>query len=178
MNELNITIPIRCVHALRELKDGERGRLMLGIVDYYTEGREPDFIGLERALWPEFRAAIDEPREREESIRQARAEAGRLGGLAKVANAKFATNDPPSSPLEPPINPPKEILSKESTKKSPQTRVFVPPVVEEVRLYCRQRNNSVDPEAFVNFYESKGWLVGRTKMKDWKDLKNNVPNGY
>ena len=161
MNELNIVIPIRCCHALRELKDGERGRLMLGIVNYCVEGREPNFIGYERALWPEFKAAIDERK-------RARAEAGRLGGLAKASNASNATNTPPSSPLEPPINPLKERVSKDTPKKSPQTLRFSPPSVDEVAEYCRQRGNSVDPNTFVDFYECKGWMVGKSKMKDWK----------
>ena len=45
---------------------------------------------------------------------------------------------------------------------------FHKPSVEEIRLYCQERNNSVDPEKFFNFYESKGWLVGKSPMKDWK----------
>lgn len=45
---------------------------------------------------------------------------------------------------------------------------FIPPTVEEVNAYCRERNNSIDGESFVNFYESKGWYVGKNKMKDWK----------
>ena len=45
---------------------------------------------------------------------------------------------------------------------------FTPPSVEEVRSYCNERNNSVDPESFVDFYSSKGWMVGKNKMKDWK----------
>lgn len=45
---------------------------------------------------------------------------------------------------------------------------FVKPTVEEVRLYCMERRNSVDPQAFVDFYDSKGWLIGKTPMKDWK----------
>lgn len=45
---------------------------------------------------------------------------------------------------------------------------FTPPTIEEVRAYCNERNNSVDPETFINFYESKGWFVGKNKMKDWK----------
>ena len=56
--------------------------------------------------------------------------------------------------------------SKDSSKRESQR--FVPPTVEEVRAYCLERNNNIDPEAFVDFYESKGWLVGKTKMKDWK----------
>ena len=45
---------------------------------------------------------------------------------------------------------------------------FQKPSVEEIRLYCQERNNSVDPEKFFNVYESKGWLVGKSPMKDWK----------
>lgn len=44
----------------------------------------------------------------------------------------------------------------------------VPPTVDDVREYCLERKSSVDPDVFVDFYESKGWLVGKVKMKDWK----------
>lgn len=53
-------------------------------------------------------------------------------------------------------------------KDKDNNRVFKKPSVEEVRAYCQERNNTVDPEAFINFYESKGWLIGKNKMKDWK----------
>lgn len=45
---------------------------------------------------------------------------------------------------------------------------FVPPSVDEVRVYCSERNNKVDAQAFVDFYSSKGWMIGKNKMKDWK----------
>ena len=47
-------------------------------------------------------------------------------------------------------------------------RRFTPPSLEEVRDYCRERGNQVDPGKFIDFYESKGWMVGKNKMKDWK----------
>ena len=56
------------------------------------------------------------------------------------------------------------IDNKEVTKR----KRFVPPTVEEVRTYCDERKNNVDAERFVDFYESKGWMVGKDKMKDWK----------
>ena len=34
--------------------------------------------------------------------------------------------------------------------------------------YCKERNNGIDAEAFVAFYESKGWLIGKNPMKNWK----------
>lgn len=45
---------------------------------------------------------------------------------------------------------------------------FVKPSVDDIASYCRERNNGIDPQNFFDFYESKGWMVGRTKMKDWK----------
>ena len=45
---------------------------------------------------------------------------------------------------------------------------FSPPTLEEVRQYCLERKNNVDAEKFVNFYSSKGWMVGKNRMKDWK----------
>lgn len=45
---------------------------------------------------------------------------------------------------------------------------FTPPDVIEVQAYCYERNNKIDAQAFVDFYESKGWMVGKNKMKDWK----------
>ena len=46
--------------------------------------------------------------------------------------------------------------------------VFKPPTIEEVKAYCQERNNKVNAESFIDFYESKGWMVGKNKMKDWK----------
>lgn len=45
---------------------------------------------------------------------------------------------------------------------------FLKPLVEEIRAYCLERKNRVDPEKFFNHYESNGWRVGRNPMKDWK----------
>ena len=58
---------------------------------------------------------------------------------------------------------------------------FKPPTVEEVRAYCQERKNNVDPDRFVNYYTANGWMVGKTKMKDWKAAvrtweKNNFNN--
>lgn len=45
---------------------------------------------------------------------------------------------------------------------------FAPPSVAEVRAYCEQRGNGVDPQRFVDYYTANGWMVGKNKMKDWK----------
>ena len=50
----------------------------------------------------------------------------------------------------------------------PKAPYFTPPTIEEIREYCVSRNNNVNPEQFYDFYESKGWMVGNARMKDWK----------
>lgn len=50
--------------------------------------------------------------------------------------------------------------------KSPSR--FVPPTVDQVADYCRERSSSIDPQQFVDFYVSKGWRVGSQPMRDWK----------
>ena len=55
-------------------------------------------------------------------------------------------------------------IEKENIKR----KVFQKPTVEEINQYCTERNNKVDPQRFFDFYESKGWKVGKEPMKDWK----------
>lgn len=45
---------------------------------------------------------------------------------------------------------------------------FVIPNIEEIDLYIKSKGVNVDAEAFFNFYESKGWMIGKNKMKNWK----------
>ena len=45
---------------------------------------------------------------------------------------------------------------------------FRKPTVEEVKAYCFERDNGVNASAFVDFYEAKGWKIGKNPMKDWR----------
>ena len=59
-----------------------------------------------------------------------------------------------------------------SINKNKEIRIinkyFNKPTILDVENYCKERNNNVDAEAFISFYESKGWMIGKNKMKDWK----------
>lgn len=72
----------------------------------------------------------------------------------------------------------KENIIKERFKK---------PNIEEVEDYCKERNNNVDAQRFIDFYESKNWMIGKNKMKDWKacirtwersNKKEELPNWF
>ena len=45
---------------------------------------------------------------------------------------------------------------------------FVPPTLDEVRAYVLQRRSPVEPQAFIDFYQARGWMVGKAPMRDWK----------
>ena len=45
---------------------------------------------------------------------------------------------------------------------------FQKPTIEEIRQYCLEKGYNVDAEQFFNFYESKGWVVGKAPMKNWR----------
>lgn len=49
-----------------------------------------------------------------------------------------------------------------------KTKKFVKPPVEEIRVYCNEKGIRVDAEKFFYYYESKGWMIGKNKMKSWK----------
>ena len=60
----------------------------------------------------------------------------------------------------------KDRLGKDSDKS---TRKFTPPTLEEVTAYCQERNNGIDPQRFIDWYQARGWELSKgTKVKDWK----------
>lgn len=58
--------------------------------------------------------------------------------------------------------------SKGESVRGEKAKRFIPPSVEEVEQYCIERSNNIDAQSFIDFYESKGWMIGKNKMKDWK----------
>jgi hypothetical protein len=67
------------------------------------------------------------------------------------------------------VYPDKDRLGKDSKgNKSTGTHKFVPPTLEDVKAYCQERNNGVDPNKWYDHYLAVGWKVGKNPMKDWK----------
>jgi hypothetical protein len=54
------------------------------------------------------------------------------------------------------------------SKRQKSQRNIIPPQVEWIKEYCRERESSVDAERFFDYYESNGWKVGKSRMKDWQ----------
>lgn len=68
---------------------------------------------------------------------------------------------------------PQDRLGKDRLGKDSISKRFTPPTATEVREYAAEKGYHLDAEAFVDFYESKGWKVGNQSMKDWKAAVRN-----
>ena len=62
----------------------------------------------------------------------------------------------------------KDRLVKDTNNSADKPHGFTPPNIQDVRAYCKERGNKVDPENFWDFYQSKNWMIGKNKMKYWK----------
>jgi hypothetical protein len=66
-----------------------------------------------------------------------------------------------------------KILEGEINPKS----TFTPPTLQDVQQYCKIRQNGVDAQKFIDFYKSKNWMIGKSKMADWKAaIRSNWEN--
>ena len=61
----------------------------------------------------------------------------------------------------------------DNNKKTYTKKVFTKPTIEELRNYCREQNLSIDCEYFFDYYESNGWKVSNSPMKDWQATIRN-----
>lgn len=156
--------------AMEALGDAERGRLVTAMINHSQRREIGELSGNERYIWPMIRSQID----RDMEAYERKCETNRTsGGKRTLANASerqrtLANADKEKGKGEeegeysPPESPP------EGEKRKRERKVFVKPTVEEVKAYCEERDNGVDAQSFVDFYESKGWYVGKNRMKDWK----------
>jgi len=70
---------------------------------------------------------------------------------------------------------------EENIIRAVPAKKIIPPTLEMVRSYCSERKNNVDPEQFIDAYTSKGWMIGKNRMKDWQAAvrlweKNSINN--
>lgn len=152
--------------AIKELPPKDRNALLNAICAYALDGEEPKLTGIQMSIFILIRPTLDT------SARKA--ESGRLGGSKPEANEK-QTGSKTEANRKQTAREKEGEGEKEKEKENESyahTRArearFSPPSVEEVAAYCRERGNGVDAQAFVDFYESKGWKIGRDPMKDWK----------
>ena len=78
-----------------------------------------------------------------------------------------------------------QTANKQPTKRQQTTtpkqvtinnKQFIAPSVGEVEAYCESRGNGIKGEAFVDYYEARGWMIGKHKMKSWQSAVRTWEN--
>ena len=143
----------------QDLSAEEKGNLIDAVVAY-ASGNEYEHLltGGAKIAFRFLKGQVD----RNNAISESRSKAG--------SNKPEQTPTNENKPEQPETNSPKEKeKEKEKDKEKDNKKVFVPPTVDEVAEYCKERNNGIDPEYFVAYNENRDWkLSNGKKMKDWK----------
>lgn len=145
--------------AIEPLSDEEIGRLFVAMLNYTVDKTASPLPGNEKFLWGFVKDSLDAQHDSYEK-RCATNKANRNGESSRVV-----TNRHESSQIQVQVQ---DQVQVKSIKLSESMDKFRAPTLQEVREYCNERGNNVDPEHFVAYYESNGWKVGRNSMKNWK----------
>ena len=183
------------IESMRDLPAEDFQKIILIMSDYALYDIEPkEQSGIVKAIFTLIKPQLDANAKRREDSKKGGAPKGNQNAKKqpmvdsennldekKQPNVNDNVNDNVNvcvTSNEVPPHTPEKIIdfpdaSEKPPEKEPRAKPFKPPSVEEVAEYCKERKNTVDPSRFVDFYASKGWLVGKTKMKDWRASVRN-----
>lgn len=158
--------------SMSDLSDKDKLIMYEAISDYSLDLKEPKLTGFPKALFSLIRPILDANIQRWKNGRKGGAPIGNLNAKKQPRNDRKTTGKQPNKDKD--VNKDKEynienanIETKVSNGADKSTR-FVPPTLTEVQDYIQKNSYSVDASTFIDFYTSKGWMVGSNKMKDWK----------
>ena len=163
------------LRAVREnLTSEQLGRLLCAIMDYAELYTVPDFGSdpLLKFAWDTLRQSLDRDAEAYRQKREKNRDNARKRWYKETMPSDATASDrikPDAMDANTNTNTSTSTNTKEKEADKPPARSrFSPPSVEDVEAYVREKGYHIDPEAFVAFYESKGWKVGNAPMKDWR----------
>lgn len=136
------------------------GEIILAMGALYFEDEEVELKGLSGSVYELIKPVLESSKKK--------AENGAKGGSKTKAKGKQSESKTKASDKQTPSDKDKDKDKDKDINIKEGKPKFIPPTVEEVKEYCRERGNSVDAETFVDFYTAKGWKVGNNPMKDWK----------
>lgn len=176
--------------ALKELPAEEFRDIVLAVCAYALDGEEPELSGVARAIFTLIRPTLEVGRSKAENrsrAEQTSISAEQTGNRPEQTKnkpeqtqnkRKQTDNKPEQTRKEKEKEKEREKESENDSYCSPPPpsgpKRFVPPTLAEVQSYVAERQSPVDPQGFIDFYASKGWMVGKTPMKDWKAACRNA----
>ena len=176
--------------ALKEIPAEEFRAIVLAVCAYALDGEEPELSGVARAIFTLIRPTLEVGRSKAENrsrTEQTSISAEQTGNRPEQTKnkpeqtenkRKQTGNKPEQTRKEKEKEKEREKESENDSYCSPPPpsgpQRFVPPTLAEVQSYVAERQSPVDPQDFIDFYASKGWMVGKTPMKDWKAACRNA----
>ena len=149
-----------------KLPDDLRLKFYDAITDYAFKGEEPDdaIIG---ALVNAFKPSLDKVDNRGGAREGSGAPKGNQNAIKTIKNNQNNQDNSRNNQNNQSFqeNKKEEDRNKKEINKE---KSFIKPTIEEINLYCQERNNGVSAREFYDFYTSKGWMVGKSPMKDWQ----------
>lgn len=176
--------------ALKELPAEEFRDIVLAVCAYALDGEEPELSGVARSIFTLIRPTLEVGRSRAEN--RSRAEQTSLSAEQNGSRPEQTKNKPEQTQnkRKQTDNKPEQTRKEKEKEKEREkesendsycsppppsaSKRFVPPTLAEVQSYVAERQSPVDPQGFIDFYASKGWMVGKTPMKDWKAACRNA----
>ena len=162
------------VEAIEELDEKDQLAAYKALLAYGLDGVEPQSKGAAKAILLMAKPIMDKNARKAENGRKGgeanrgKSEASSKQAEANVKQIEANEEQTEANSEKAEANKTYNIKDKTQEIKDIKNRRFTPPSVDEVRAYCFEKGYTFDPEAFVAFYQSKGWKVGNTPMKDWK----------
>lgn len=175
---------------LNDLTDEQAGKLFKAIKSYQMN-EEVELDSIVKIAFSPFKTQFVRDNKRYDETCKRRADAGRIGGLAKASNTKQKVAIASDTKQKVANLADSSNKSKSNNKSVSNTEViktrganFVAPLIQEVTEYFDSQAiskniiiNRNEPEKFIDFYASNGWKVGKNKMKDWKaSIRNWMKN--
>ena len=190
MQRTQFTFYASYYNAVKQLNRKDQSAVLMAICSYALEEQEPSLTGTARAIFELIKPTLDASRKKAaagQARRQNKEEAKAKQSESKMETEREQNESKTETETEQTANENKKekeykkeyeieienecLKEKLIKRKSPDglTRSrFKKPTVAEVVAYCKERNNGIDGEMFVDYYEANGWHVGKQPMKDWK----------
>lgn len=162
--------------ALEEADQENQLIVYRAIARYALDREEPALKGLAKIIWSLVKPQLDANWKRFENGKKGGAPTGnknnRFSKSTTVVQPKYNQDTTGVQPnvfnVNDNVNDNDNVSASANKNRSDKPTRFVPPTLNEVQDYILKNEYSVDADRFVNFYEAKGWMIGKNKMKDWK----------
>ena len=151
------------------LGDSAAGRLFKAMLRYAMDGTAPVLKGKEGVAWTVARQHMD----REAEVYEKKVKHLKRGNVPVTEKKGSVSEQDKDKEKDKDKDKDKDkyiyMGGKPPEAPAPKAHIYIqPPSLEEIRSYCQERGNQVDPEYFYHYYQSNGWRVGKNPMRDWK----------